>query len=82
MRLNTSLKNIFEEKEIEKLQRALARDNIIVKAFIKVLEHRLENSLKPTSLEDLDNSAWPLQRAFRDGKASEDMYLLKLFSEE
>lgn len=76
-----SIKKLFNDKDLDKLIKALARDKIIIKSIRAIVDSKLEGLNKPTKSSDFDKSAWPFNRAFLDGRKAA-WYELKQILEE
>ena len=80
-RANLIIKKIFnEEHELENLKVALARDEIIIPAILRILTHRLKDC-KPTQ-ELFRDTAYPYRRAAKDGAQYELEWLMTILTED
>ena len=78
---NTTIKQLFkDENELENLKVALARDEIIIPAILRIITHRLKDC-KPTQ-EMFRDTAYPYRRAAKDGAQYELEWLMTILTED
>ena len=76
---NLFLKQVFEETELDELKRAIVKDKTIVKALIKLFNHRRRETGRRDDL--LDDPNYPIKRAYLDGRDKELGWLLTQLEE-
>ena len=83
MKLNVSgLNGLFSKKEIDLLGDALIRDQYILPAILRILEHKLSKADSPTKYSEFESPAWAYQRAYRDGRSAELRELIEILTKE
>lgn len=78
MNLNKKLAAQLSPGELQDFIRALAVDNVIIPAIIKILEYRAEQT-KPT-FKMMDEPNYSYRRTFLDGRMYELEWLVRLIS--
>lgn len=78
---NITIKKIFSgENELQNLKDALAKDEVIIPAILKIMTHRLR-ACKP-SQEMLRDTAYPYRRAAKDGAQYELEWFMTILTED
>ena len=67
MKVTSRINRLFEEAEVEQLKVALASDKIIMKAVLKLIEDKVADLSRPTSVLELSSQSWALSKAHTEG---------------
>jgi hypothetical protein len=82
MKITSQLKRVLEPTEIDKFERAVKRDKIIVSTLTKLIEDVTSDLNKPTSLSEISSASWALEKSFTEGGRFYLQQILALIKEK